>query len=656
MRPRFSAPDRCDCDLSRPPAPALGRDRPGVVDNPSFTTSGTPVISGTANDYSAVNQGQLKNIAVTAVNELNTDLAQFGGAGATLNQLAITLTATSAQTNDYAALNLGQLKAVAQPFYDRLISLSCTIPPIISGTYPWAVTGKTPNDYGIANIGEVKQLFSFDVTYSSAGTGIPDWWVNEYFPGSTFDGQPGIDPNSLVAWSGSQVTMLTAYQNGWNPIDFYNGQTPNLTIISGTGQTGSPGAFVSGPLVVSITDTNGNPLPDAPVTFAAAPGGGFLQGSSTSGSSTSLTVLADGNGQAQAFFQLPNIPSSTNTVTVAAGTGSPAATGTFSEFADDGTGNYPSPFAPSNIIGTMNSDGSETITWQNNDNESPIYIYEQSGGSWVVTGTLPAGTTSCTISSTAVGLTQIGNCYADSGPGGGAPGPDGGNGGHRPPFVPFPTQSYAAIDISNPVTTADVKHLALDDGNNAAFDIVPPGSGPVTTGTWREGKSNIAQTYSIPDDGIIQEGDIEYSYISPPDCVTVKGDSCSAGNVIWDWSNFMLTWLKFSSGEPSAVAPPLTYESGPGGGEPSDMFADAHDYGWCGWAGGFLNGSGTTIYGGVIVPNSGQTTIFDHLLATQGSTATDCNVVDAFFPASTNECRRLGSGLRKNHWLERFAQ
>ena len=275
------------------------------------------VLSGTTrNDYSAANQGQVKNIAVAAVNELNTDLAQFGGAGATLNQLAITLTATSAQTNDYAALNLGQLKAVAQPFYDWLISLSCTVPPIVSGTYPWAVSGLARNDYAIANIGQVKQLFSFDVTYSSAGMAIPDWWVNEYFPGSTFDGQPGIDPNSFVAWSGSQVSMLTAYQNGWNPIDFYTGQTPNLTIVSGDGQTGPPGGYLPLPLVVSLTDSEGNGLQGAPVNFQVTSGSGYVQSAGSTAVSSSTTVFADGSSQAQVYFLLSSDSNATSTITV----------------------------------------------------------------------------------------------------------------------------------------------------------------------------------------------------------------------------------------------------------------------------------------------------------------------------------------------------
>jgi len=74
------------------PVLLFGGTGPSWWYNPALTTSGTvPVISGTANDYAAANQGQVKNIAVAAVTELDADLAQFGGAGGQLDQLASTL-------------------------------------------------------------------------------------------------------------------------------------------------------------------------------------------------------------------------------------------------------------------------------------------------------------------------------------------------------------------------------------------------------------------------------------------------------------------------------------------------------------------------------------------------------------------------------------
>src|SRR5438046_569537 len=61
-----------------------------------WTNPARPVLkSGAeANDYAAVTQGQVKNIAMAAVVELNSSLAQFGGAGQTLNDLAAQLSGT----------------------------------------------------------------------------------------------------------------------------------------------------------------------------------------------------------------------------------------------------------------------------------------------------------------------------------------------------------------------------------------------------------------------------------------------------------------------------------------------------------------------------------------------------------------------------------
>ena len=71
-----------------------------------------------ANDYAAVNQGQVKHFVAAAVAELNAQVP--GGAGDSLNNLVNGWSKPTAQTNDYAAVNLGQLKSVTLPIYDRL--------------------------------------------------------------------------------------------------------------------------------------------------------------------------------------------------------------------------------------------------------------------------------------------------------------------------------------------------------------------------------------------------------------------------------------------------------------------------------------------------------------------------------------------------------
>ena len=160
--------------------------------------------------------------------------------------------------------------------------------------------GRLPHaaaDYALANTGQLKYLFSFDVNFSATGDSVPDWWEQKWFPGQT------VTSGSPTLWGGGQVTLLQAYQNGWNPLDFYNGQTPVLTIVSGNGQLGPPGGLVSAPLIVSITDTSSTPLAGAPITFTVT--SGSLQLSSTDTPAATATLQANSSGLAQVYYQLP---------------------------------------------------------------------------------------------------------------------------------------------------------------------------------------------------------------------------------------------------------------------------------------------------------------------------------------------------------------
>jgi hypothetical protein len=130
-------------------APAWWAER-GVIATDPATSKPRP-----ANDYAAANQGQVKFIAVVAIDAMNAKIP--GGAGDALNKLRSQLVATAENTNDYAVVNIGQLKTVAKPFYDRLIALH------YASKYPWEDAPAASNDYAVANIGQVKNLFSFEL-------------------------------------------------------------------------------------------------------------------------------------------------------------------------------------------------------------------------------------------------------------------------------------------------------------------------------------------------------------------------------------------------------------------------------------------------------------------------------------------------------------
>jgi hypothetical protein len=142
---------------------------------PAFMWAGAPawwsqrgvVVSGvTVDDYAAVNQGQVKYIAKQAYEQMKVTLP--GGAGNVLDAIWAN---PPASTDDYRAINLGQLKAIASPFYLRLLEKGYTgqpflvaQPPTQAKPYPWSFAVMPADDFALANIGQVKNLFSFDLS------------------------------------------------------------------------------------------------------------------------------------------------------------------------------------------------------------------------------------------------------------------------------------------------------------------------------------------------------------------------------------------------------------------------------------------------------------------------------------------------------------
>ncbi len=136
------------------------------------------VISPSAipNDFAAATQGQLKWIASRAAALFQDEFP--GGPTPAVTQLLATFTLK----NNTSPVTLGQLKNTAEPFWNflRLHRLA--------ETPPWA--DGIPNDFALANIGQVKYLFSFDLEslqVDSDADGMPDWWeilynLNPYDP------------------------------------------------------------------------------------------------------------------------------------------------------------------------------------------------------------------------------------------------------------------------------------------------------------------------------------------------------------------------------------------------------------------------------------------------------------------------------------------
>ncbi len=189
-----------------------------------------------ADDYAAVNQGQLKHLAQQASLEMQ---ARFlGGAGTNILGLVQSWGTPGTNTDDYSAVNLGQLKNVAKPFYDRLMEFG------VATNYPWVASTSAANDYALANIGQVKNLFSFEL---GAPPGeLPDWWKNHFFPE-----EPEVDPEDDA--DGDGLSNLVEFALGLDPLSSDSdgdGLSDMLELASGSnpaapGQPmGSVGLFV----------------------------------------------------------------------------------------------------------------------------------------------------------------------------------------------------------------------------------------------------------------------------------------------------------------------------------------------------------------------------------------------------------------------------
>jgi large repetitive protein len=142
--------------------------------------SGNPLPS---DNYAVANIGQAKNLAKQAYEEMKA----LGFIDVTLPTSSAANDLLVQQWNDlpgdpppdeqnYAAINQGQLKNLAQPFYDRLAEFGYSGPPLEPGEiYPWSASVGAPQHHGLVNLGQLKHVFSFDVPGPRSISGLRLW-------------------------------------------------------------------------------------------------------------------------------------------------------------------------------------------------------------------------------------------------------------------------------------------------------------------------------------------------------------------------------------------------------------------------------------------------------------------------------------------------
>jgi hypothetical protein len=131
------------------------------------------------------------------------------------------------------------------------------------------------------------------------GDGMPDKWELDH----------GLDPRNPADASpdpdGDGQTNLQEFTAGTDPKDYYNGQVPIVTVVSGDGQIGPSGAYLDAPLVLRVTHADGTPLSNAPVSMKVmTPTGKLALDPSDPAATRVIKVRTDIQGIAQVYWQL----------------------------------------------------------------------------------------------------------------------------------------------------------------------------------------------------------------------------------------------------------------------------------------------------------------------------------------------------------------
>ncbi|WP_269524937.1 hypothetical protein [Coraliomargarita parva] len=125
--------------------------------------------------------GQAKHVIMKAHSYLEVELSEVGGAGPWLDSFLSSFCIQPPEDSgcDLVPLTVGQLKYLGKPFYDRLNS------PFVGldtrdmnreslDIYPWTLDGTDDEDLALATLGQLKFVFSFDLSGLSLPHGFVD--------------------------------------------------------------------------------------------------------------------------------------------------------------------------------------------------------------------------------------------------------------------------------------------------------------------------------------------------------------------------------------------------------------------------------------------------------------------------------------------------
>ena len=332
-----------------------------------------------ADNYAFANLGQAKHLAEQATNAMNA--AQAGSAG---SAIASTIAGFSTLPKDnYVPFTIGQLKALSAPFYDVMHAANFTVTLgdgtiIPNGSYPWT-TDVTPDNLAVANLGQLKHVFSFDLSdWGIAWEDVPQAWKQALInsPDAEFyDPEGDVTVANMLGtrpWGGGSdykywdfdgdgISNLTEYINGTDAADYFNGQSAILKIEAGNYQTTEPNTALDMPLLISVVNSEGAPYQNVPVIFESIQNDAISRmPSNTGGDLVNKILTSSQNLGAMVFYRTSDKIGFYKVIARIPG-------GTSIEF-DLASYTPPSATEPTiyNYESVDNGDGTKTYSWSSN--------------------------------------------------------------------------------------------------------------------------------------------------------------------------------------------------------------------------------------------------------------------------------------------------
>ncbi|GHB91271.1 Ig-like domain-containing protein [Cerasicoccus arenae] len=193
-----------------------------------------------ASNYGVANLGQAKNLAHAAYDAM--EAAETGSAGTTISTMVGNF--STDPDDNYVALNLGQLKAIAAPFYERMHAVGFLV-TLTDGTvitsgdeYPWNPTTPVSENYALANLGQLKHVFSFTLDGWPPSAGADISIISPTSGTSILEGES----ISIKAWAtnvGAEIDRVEfyvddvlQYETGYAIDDVYTWTWYNASLIN----------------------------------------------------------------------------------------------------------------------------------------------------------------------------------------------------------------------------------------------------------------------------------------------------------------------------------------------------------------------------------------------------------------------------------------